>query len=131
MALVQDTVKQPSMCAQRLAVEALARGGGDNVAVAVLFLGGHGTTGACGLTGRQGARRASARGCMAKRRAAGRAAPPQVSLRLLTRLAALSFPAPAAAERVYHAGQLKYHSAAAAKRTAGPGLSADELRDTY
>lgn len=45
MALVQDTVKHPAMCAQRLAVEALARGGGDNVAVAVVFLPGHGTTG--------------------------------------------------------------------------------------
>ena len=38
---------------------------------------------------------------------------------------------PAAAERVYHAGQLKYHSAGAAKRSAGPGVSADELCDTY
>ena len=37
----------------------------------------------------------------------------------------------AAAERVYHAGQLKYHVSAAAKRTAGLGLSADELHDTY
>ncbi|KAI7839657.1 hypothetical protein COHA_006466 [Chlorella ohadii] len=79
VALVQDTVKHPAMCAQRLAVDALARGGGDNVAVAVMFLPGHGTT----------------------------------------------------AERVYHAGQLKYHGAAAAKRASGPGLSADELRDTY
>lgn len=47
VALVRDTVKHPGMCAQRLAVEALARGGGDNVAVAVIFLPGHGTTGAC------------------------------------------------------------------------------------
>lgn len=38
---------------------------------------------------------------------------------------------PTAAERVYHAGQLKYHGGAGAKRSAGPGLSADELRDTY
>lgn len=45
VALVQDTVKHPAMCAQRLAVEALARGGGDNVAVTVLFLSGHGSTG--------------------------------------------------------------------------------------
>ncbi|PRW58969.1 kinase and PP2C-like domain-containing [Chlorella sorokiniana] len=78
VALVQDTVKHPGMCAQRLAVEALARGGGDNVAVVVMFLPGHGTT----------------------------------------------------AERVYHAGQLKYHGTGAAKRSAGPGMSADELRDT-
>lgn len=36
--LVHDTVKQPAMCAQRLATEALARGGEDNVAVVVAFL---------------------------------------------------------------------------------------------
>lgn len=36
--LIHDTVKQPTMCAQRLAMEALARGGEDNVAVVVAFL---------------------------------------------------------------------------------------------
>ena len=35
---VRDTVKNPSMCAQRLVTEALARGGRDNVTAAVIFL---------------------------------------------------------------------------------------------
>jgi serine/threonine protein phosphatase PrpC len=38
VALVHDTVKNPSMAAKRLAVEALARGGTDNVTVIVCFL---------------------------------------------------------------------------------------------
>lgn len=41
----QDTVKHPAMCAQRLVTEALARGGGDNVACAVAFLNTDGSTG--------------------------------------------------------------------------------------
>mmetsp|Transcript_1029 Transcript_1029/g.2575 ORF Transcript_1029/g.2575 Transcript_1029/m.2575 type:complete len:622 (-) Transcript_1029:92-1957(-) len=36
--LVHDTVKEPSMCGQRLATEALTRGSGDNITVAVAFL---------------------------------------------------------------------------------------------
>ena len=38
VALVHDTVKNPSMAAKRLAVEALARGATDNVTVIVCFL---------------------------------------------------------------------------------------------
>ncbi|KAL4860264.1 Protein kinase and PP2C-like domain-containing protein [Chlorella vulgaris] len=44
VALVQDTVKHPGMCAQRLALEAIARGSGDNVAVIVAFLNCDGST---------------------------------------------------------------------------------------
>ena len=36
--LVRDTVKDPSMCAKRLATEALMRGSNDNVTVLVAFL---------------------------------------------------------------------------------------------
>lgn len=36
--LVHDTVKQPNMCSQRLAFEAITAGSGDNVTVAVMFL---------------------------------------------------------------------------------------------
>ena len=38
IALVNDTVKQPQMAAQRLITEAMTRGSGDNVTAAVLFL---------------------------------------------------------------------------------------------
>lgn len=38
LGLVNDTVKQPNMCSQRLAFEAITAGSGDNVTVAVLFL---------------------------------------------------------------------------------------------
>lgn len=38
VAIVQDTVKHPEMCAQRLATEAVARGSHDNVSVIVAYL---------------------------------------------------------------------------------------------
>jgi serine/threonine protein phosphatase PrpC len=36
--LVRDTVKEPSMCAKRLVMEALSRGSNDNVSAVVVFL---------------------------------------------------------------------------------------------
>lgn len=144
------------MCAQRLAVEALARGGGDNVAVAVVFLPGHGTTGAYDGWTEHGQAWRGSRGapavvpchhccplllcgttptalwcpivaCLQPSVRGGMRS--LLSCRFLSsRIATFLFSS--AAERVYHAGQLKYHGIAA-KRTAGPGLSADELRDTY
>ena len=38
VALVRDTVKEPSMCAKRLVTEAITRCSGDNITVAVVFL---------------------------------------------------------------------------------------------
>ncbi|CAG9460345.1 unnamed protein product [Pedinophyceae sp. YPF-701] len=38
--IVRDTVRDPGMCGRRLAMEAVSRGSGDNVSVAVAFLGG-------------------------------------------------------------------------------------------
>ena len=40
LAMVKDTVKEPSMCAKRLGSEALTRLSGDNITVMVGFLGG-------------------------------------------------------------------------------------------
>lgn len=38
VSMISDTVKQPAMCAQRVVVEAIARGSGDNCTCIVIFL---------------------------------------------------------------------------------------------
>lgn len=38
IAIIKETVKEPSMCAKRLATEAVERGSTDNITVIVAFL---------------------------------------------------------------------------------------------
>ena len=38
VAMIKDTVKEPSMCAKRLGSEAMTRMSGDNITVVVAFL---------------------------------------------------------------------------------------------